>query len=200
MTEEEALVAAIIADPEDDTVRMAYADWLRENGREERAEYIQRSIARAHEGGKWDVWAIAHLREKGEELGLGPEWGGGWGVKPVRGFVEEVYLLWSEWAKIHEKVFWHPSFDYPCPVTTHPLKEVHCEWPKLRERWRREDGEYEFWFDGAAKRVVADYDAMVRVAQSAQGNSLALAVARRELGTKILQLNWPGLMFNLTRV
>jgi len=35
------LLAAIVATPEDDTVRLAYADWLEENGEVERAEFIR---------------------------------------------------------------------------------------------------------------------------------------------------------------
>jgi uncharacterized protein (TIGR02996 family) len=40
-TEERALLAAILAEPDDDTVRLAYADWLDENGRGERGEFIR---------------------------------------------------------------------------------------------------------------------------------------------------------------
>ena len=32
MTDREALLAAIHADPDDDTARLVYADWLQENG------------------------------------------------------------------------------------------------------------------------------------------------------------------------
>jgi uncharacterized protein (TIGR02996 family) len=38
---ERALLAAIIAEPEDDTPRLVYADWLDEHGRPERAEFIR---------------------------------------------------------------------------------------------------------------------------------------------------------------
>lgn len=43
MTEEDALLAAIAADPDNDTVRLAYADWLDERGGEPnaRAEFIR---------------------------------------------------------------------------------------------------------------------------------------------------------------
>lgn len=39
--EERALLAAIIADRDDDTVRLAYADWLDEHDQPERADYIR---------------------------------------------------------------------------------------------------------------------------------------------------------------
>lgn len=40
-TEEAGFLAAICADPGDDTARLVYADWLQEHGREERAEFIR---------------------------------------------------------------------------------------------------------------------------------------------------------------
>lgn len=41
MTERDALLRAVLADPADDTVRLAFADWLDENGESERAEFIR---------------------------------------------------------------------------------------------------------------------------------------------------------------
>lgn len=41
MSDEAALLAAIIAHPDEDTHRLVYADWLQENGREDRAEFIR---------------------------------------------------------------------------------------------------------------------------------------------------------------
>lgn len=39
--EEKALLAAILAEPGEDTHRLAYADWLQEHGQEARAEFIR---------------------------------------------------------------------------------------------------------------------------------------------------------------
>lgn len=41
MSDEAAFLAAILAEPADDTVRLVYADWLQENGQPERAEFIR---------------------------------------------------------------------------------------------------------------------------------------------------------------
>jgi uncharacterized protein (TIGR02996 family) len=41
----EPFLRAVCADPEDDTVRLAYADWLDENGDPDRAEFIRCQIA-----------------------------------------------------------------------------------------------------------------------------------------------------------
>ena len=71
MSDEKALLAAIWDEPHDDTVRLVYADWLQENGRPERAEFVrvQCELARlgtwgdgvealtAREGELWKKWA-----------------------------------------------------------------------------------------------------------------------------------------------
>jgi uncharacterized protein (TIGR02996 family) len=44
MSNGDALLAAIIAAPDDDTPRLVYADWLDENGQPERAEFIRLQI------------------------------------------------------------------------------------------------------------------------------------------------------------
>ena len=46
MTEYEALLAAILATPDDDLPRLVFADWLEENGDPDRAEFIRVHIAR----------------------------------------------------------------------------------------------------------------------------------------------------------
>jgi len=44
MTERDALHAAVCANPDDDTPRLVFADWLQEHGEEERAEFIRVQI------------------------------------------------------------------------------------------------------------------------------------------------------------
>jgi uncharacterized protein (TIGR02996 family) len=41
MTERDALLRAVCENPDEDTPRLVYADWLQENGDEERAEFIR---------------------------------------------------------------------------------------------------------------------------------------------------------------
>ena len=48
MDEEHALLAAVVAHPDDDTPRLVYADWLQEHDQPERAEYIRLSIQLAN--------------------------------------------------------------------------------------------------------------------------------------------------------
>jgi len=44
MTDRDALLAAIHADPDADTARLVYADWLQENGQPERGDFIRAQI------------------------------------------------------------------------------------------------------------------------------------------------------------
>ncbi len=44
MSDHDALLAAILADPADDTARLVYADWLAENGASDRGEFIRIEI------------------------------------------------------------------------------------------------------------------------------------------------------------
>ena len=44
MSDRDAFLRAIAADPADDTVRLAFADWLDEQGEADRAEFIRLQI------------------------------------------------------------------------------------------------------------------------------------------------------------
>jgi uncharacterized protein (TIGR02996 family) len=59
---EDALLKAVIAEPEDDAPRLIYADWLEENGQEARAEFIrvQIELARVTE----QRWNYHELRDR----------------------------------------------------------------------------------------------------------------------------------------
>jgi uncharacterized protein (TIGR02996 family) len=45
MSDESALLAAIVTHPDEDTPRLMYADWLQENGQPDRAEFIRLQCA-----------------------------------------------------------------------------------------------------------------------------------------------------------
>jgi uncharacterized protein (TIGR02996 family) len=116
MSDELALLTAIIANPDEDTPRLMFADWLQENGQPERAEFIrvQIEIARLPE---------RHLKPKDErppdnerlsrfrELFAAhqEEWLRPLGVKIPRatfrrGFVEELRVTPAELLKIGDAV------------------------------------------------------------------------------------------------
>jgi uncharacterized protein (TIGR02996 family) len=50
MSERDALLAAIVAQPDDDTARLVYADWLQEHGQERRAQFIRAQVWEARAG------------------------------------------------------------------------------------------------------------------------------------------------------
>jgi uncharacterized protein (TIGR02996 family) len=69
MSDRDALHAALIAHPDDDTVRLVYADWLQENGEGERAEFIRvqcrlEQVSRRSAEGKRLVQRESELRAK----------------------------------------------------------------------------------------------------------------------------------------
>lgn len=57
MTEQDALLAAICAEPDDDTLRLVYADFLEENGESDRAEFIRVQIELARTPA-WEPLAV----------------------------------------------------------------------------------------------------------------------------------------------
>ncbi|MCE9561249.1 MAG: TIGR02996 domain-containing protein [Planctomycetes bacterium] len=97
MSDEDALLAAIIATPDEDTPRLVYADWLQENGQAERAEFIRLQIQSAtlDQSGSEAVGLKLRAQQLVNEhasvwlepLSLFPAQ-----VRWVRGFVEHVTL------------------------------------------------------------------------------------------------------------
>jgi uncharacterized protein (TIGR02996 family) len=74
-SDELAFLAAIHADPGDDTPRLVYADWLQENGQPELAEFIRLQCADAPE---IDLYPIGResARERSLERQFGVRWRG----------------------------------------------------------------------------------------------------------------------------
>jgi uncharacterized protein (TIGR02996 family) len=54
MNEREAFIEAIATNPDEDTPRLAFADWLQENGEEARAEFVRLTCALARRPYQWD--------------------------------------------------------------------------------------------------------------------------------------------------
>lgn len=108
MTEQDALYRAIIANPEEDTPRLVYADWLEEHGRDEEAEFI-RLDCRLGEGSlelpdyvelstrreELRLWLQAHAPHS--QLKLKGRWllPGGWWISTARGFPRQLYFTSS---------------------------------------------------------------------------------------------------------
>jgi uncharacterized protein (TIGR02996 family) len=93
---EPALLRAILDDPEDDGIRLIYADWLEEHGRAERAEFIRAQI----EGARLPPAGTERRRAlRARQAALVAEHSAAWAVDlpPLvrayvfhRGFVEQV--------------------------------------------------------------------------------------------------------------
>lgn len=62
MSDGDALLAAIRAHPDEDTPRLAYADWLEETGSPARARFIRQQVERVDQGGTW--WNMAGSKRK----------------------------------------------------------------------------------------------------------------------------------------
>ena len=58
MTDRTALLAAVLAAPDDDAPRLVFADWLEENGEPERAAFICCQIELARLGDNWIDFAV----------------------------------------------------------------------------------------------------------------------------------------------
>jgi uncharacterized protein (TIGR02996 family) len=97
MSDEDALLAAIIAAPDDDLPRLVYADWLDERGQPDRAEFIRMQIERERLEPAGPRYAVL-ARKEAALIGRHKE---GWTTllrtvlpgstaKFRRGFVEEV--------------------------------------------------------------------------------------------------------------
>jgi uncharacterized protein (TIGR02996 family) len=98
MNDGDALLAAILANPDDDTPRLVYADWLQENGQPERAEFIrlQLQLLNAYtpeDDARQDGLLDKHLEEWTAHLPTSPEdgpWGPRWEWDFVRGMPERL--------------------------------------------------------------------------------------------------------------
>lgn len=78
--EQAALLAAIVADPDEDTPRLVYADWLQDHGDEEQARFIRETIELSRASFRDGVWwsRVKRLRELAEERSL--DWYGPLGL------------------------------------------------------------------------------------------------------------------------
>ena len=107
MTTEDALLAAVLAAPDDDVVRKAYADWCRENGQEERADFIEVQLADVDRGRQAKLldenaylWfpppLVACLSNTGTLFKTATT--GMIAAHIIRGFVSEVRCTLAEWC------------------------------------------------------------------------------------------------------
>jgi uncharacterized protein (TIGR02996 family) len=118
VTEQAALLAAIRADLADDTPRLVYADWLQENGDEDRAAFIRRDCEyyRTRDHGHPETLAEQNekLLKKHKKAWLGPLAGRGVveHFQVHRGFVAILELSAAQFASHAKAVFaFHPIIE-----------------------------------------------------------------------------------------
>jgi uncharacterized protein (TIGR02996 family) len=111
MTSDEGFLQAILAAPDDDMVRLVYADWLEEHGDPARAEFIrvQIELARIEEDDPRRPYL--HYRERSLERDYHAQWRAqadcpeAGVVRFVRGFVEEITLPAASFLNHAESMF-----------------------------------------------------------------------------------------------
>lgn len=151
MDEKTALLRAILENPDDDTVRLVYADFLEERGEGERAEFIRVQCALAsRKAWEWSDRHVATLYDREQELlyAHGTKFGlpssFAWilarevkGRQTVpfafisRGFVSAIMLTQADFLKHAPAIFQSQ------PVTQVTLSD--------REPMRGTDGRYSWW-------------------------------------------------------
>jgi uncharacterized protein (TIGR02996 family) len=122
--QEESFLQAILDDPDDDNVRLVYADWLEENGQPERGELIRVQIALVRLPDDDDRRAELAARERRLLLAHGKEWKDGVRGFFVRGFLERL----NDWGG-----GWDPdefAAQAPDICARHPIRELSLETPE----------------------------------------------------------------------
>jgi uncharacterized protein (TIGR02996 family) len=151
-----AFIESIRQNPDDDTVRLAYADWLEEHEQGERAEFIRSQI---------EDWSIARLAKDGNPVGLRnprakklftrwleleKQFGSVWFSFPElgtpvfsRGFVEVVVCPSADWIKLGDAT-----------LQKHPIRRVvWTDRPMLQSYLFRESIRFGFYHDPQQKII-----------------------------------------------
>ena len=137
MTDRTALIASILGNPQEDTPRLVYADWMEEQGEVERAEFVRCQVELSVIGDfdftdrNRQLGHQCHADKTREELRRRerellnrhhrqwfhrcgemdfPEW--------HRGFISSVRLPWDGpggWLRHHERLYWAVGQTVECP-------------------------------------------------------------------------------------
>jgi uncharacterized protein (TIGR02996 family) len=110
----DALFRAVCESPADDTPRLAYADWLEENGRPERAEFIRLQCEARHLCPGFSDLTAARNRASQLLEEFGDEWWGElpiipcvvWGNLFVRGFIDTAHVYSSQELQPGRRGLW----------------------------------------------------------------------------------------------
>lgn len=144
MTEKEGLLAAIRAAPDDDLPRLVYADWLDEQGEDERAALIRWQIehrveyTRPKAGKWWAMWPTGETRLRSAVVNRALNAFLNYPVpKPFtvrRGFIAEVTCPFAEWLRCSESVLAEAA-ELTVHLTTRPGLDWVCQILSLPNPW-----------------------------------------------------------------
>lgn len=188
MNDEAGFLAKILSEPEEDTHRLVYADWLEENGRPERAEFIRVQVELATFDSSYYLSytnrdmcenSAVPLIKRSAEL-LHPAWSRDLIALPLsptacndwmfrRGFASEVISPAADWVAHGDLI-----------RSRHPVTKV-----KLTT-WV----EYRFLADGRTQMIGRERDHWVPRGESFEHT-------RRGILTWLLKQEWPGVTFEL---
>ena len=150
MTDREALLREVCANPDDDLTRLVFADWLQENRDEARGEFIRLQVHMAqfesHAKEDWPSWQRLCAREQEFLSEHDEEWWAGLpdtqgyklGRRFVCGFVESVHVFdWTTFVRDAGVIFTSApvrigSFDCVVPLEDPAAVTHFARFRKLR--------------------------------------------------------------------
>ncbi len=188
----EAFLKSILANPDDDGLRLVAADWLEEHGECDRAEFIrvQVELAASRNGGM-PALHFSNLRRRERELleAHGEQWAAPVPLQyyPIfsRGFVHNLTTDWANWSH---------GDNAARIMAAQPIRKVRLTTqPALTSREERHNRSVTVWLAGGSKTATIVYGS-----RPLDANSL-----RREceqLVSKLLKAEWPGIKFELPAI
>lgn len=133
MTDREAFLAAILSDPQDDTPRLIYADWLEENGEGERAEFVRVQVELAR--------LSCNFKQTPQQAGwfhdCGADENGYWLCQPLRSRERDLFSRFkTQWFNERQAIYYLPADDdadcYPdltaAIVRRGFISSLTCDW------------------------------------------------------------------------
>lgn len=146
MTDEAALLAGVLARPDDDLPRLVLADWLDENGKSDRAEFI-RAQCHAPDANAFRLY-VSNVY--GHEFREGPPYATLWGREPLSDDLPARAAFFADWCRwpVGARLMYRRGFveAVACPaadwvehgdtvLAAHPVTEVRLttqpEWEPL---------------------------------------------------------------------
>jgi len=163
MTTYDALHRAILSCPQDDAPRLMLADWLAENGQEERAEFVRVQIELArwpdtvgHHEQRTGTWQYLRARERQLlSLNVAHKW---FVIAGVATYANEVGGPFNGWLR---KESGQPGYELPVSVRRGFITELTCSWASWLEH-----AEAVYWWPGATEVECPDCHGIGFICQS----------------------------------